>query len=139
MDATLRENLGKSNVSGFLSKIESEYDLAGNNTMSVQSSIYDVDYNFLNFDQILHAPEFVPSSKPMCISKILSSTRIEEEEEEEVNEDFNMFNVSAKESLIGLLQKHGKQHGKSRSEVKNETENEDDLLKNDFEIPQIGN
>lgn len=137
MDVTLRTNLGKSNVSGFLSKIESEYDLPGNNTMSVQSNIYDIDYNFLNFDEILNAPEFVPSTKPICIYKILSSTRIEEEEE--VNEDSDMFNVSTKANLIGLLQKYGKQDGNSRLEVKNETENEDDLLKNDFKIPEIGN
>lgn len=118
-------------MEGFLKNIDTENEFAKKNNFSFNSNFNSINDLLLNFKDVLGAPEYVPSDKALCISRVIGTS----EEFEESDHDSNIFKNEMKNNLLSILKKHGKEFAASKKKVK---ETIPEVESSDLKIPEIG-
>ena len=93
MNRAYKQNCISTRISEFHSRDDLELQRIRNPNHSIISDTLCDPENLLNFDDILNAPEYIPTNQPMCLSKVLGAIEDTNDEEENINMFRSIQNV----------------------------------------------
>lgn len=90
------------NFSTILNNLTPKSDLKTKQKSILSTTTISNDFEFLDFMDIMNAPEFVPTNKPFALTRFIDASS----EETENEEPKTLFDENIKESFQNLLIKH---------------------------------